>query len=103
MDRRRPGDTDDPPNVVDNSSEAGVPTTTDATSRRSVLVDLRIRFVQSISKVVSAFDGSPTDQDSAVINSRTWERSRLDIRLTAYSQAEALGENLRGTSVNADA
>ncbi len=97
------GETDDPLEIVAGSAEAEVPAVTSSYSVRSVFVDLRVKFVQSLSYLVSVLDSPSDDADTSVISANIWAHTKLDIRLAAYSQTQAWGENLPGINVDAEA
>ena len=96
------GETDDPLEIVASSAEAEMPAVTGSYSNRSVFVDLRVKFVQSLSHLVSVLDSPSDNADTSVMNANIWAHTKLDIRFTAYSQTQVWGENLPGINVDAE-
>jgi hypothetical protein len=96
------GETDDPPEIVASSGEAEMPAVTSSYSDRSVFVDLRVKFVQSLSYLVSVLDSPSDDANTSVMNANIWAHTKLNIRLAAYNQTQAWGENLPETNLDAE-
>ncbi|NQU21936.1 MAG: hypothetical protein HQ567_11690 [Candidatus Nealsonbacteria bacterium] len=97
------GGTDDPLEIVANSGEAKIPAVTKSYSARSVFVGLRVKFSQSLSYLVSVLDSPSGDANTSALNVSFRAHTKLDIRLAAYSQMHAWGENLPGINVDAEA
>lgn len=85
---------------VAESPAAETPIPQSSFDRRTVLVDLRVKFVQSLSRVISIVDPPSDDASGSSISTRISQRSRLDIRLSAYSQAEDLRQFQPGIGVD---
>lgn len=90
------GDAGDPLEVIAGSGEPEMPSVASFYSDRSLFVDLRVKFVQSLSQLVSVLDSSSNDAESSVMNTDIRAHIKLDLRLAAYSQTQARGENLPG-------
>lgn len=90
--------------VTVSTDDADDATATSTFTRRSVLVDLRINFIQSISGLTSVLDSSAADGDASSINASVWERTKIDFRLATYSKAQplSLSDSLPGLNVDAN-
>ncbi len=90
--------------VTVSTDDADDPTATSTLTRRSVLVDLRINFIQSISGLTSVLDSSAADGDASSINASVWEQTKIDFRLATYSTAQplSLSDSLPGLNVDAN-
>jgi hypothetical protein len=91
------------PGLVGGQTETGTTTATSPYSAQSLFMDLRVKFVQSLSSLVTILDSPPDGTGASVTNWNTTAYSRLDIRLAAYSQTQAWGETLPGLNVDAEA
>jgi hypothetical protein len=96
---------DDGGEVAASEDDAVASAPTSTVTRRSVLVDLRIKFVQSISGLANVLDSPAGDGDTSSINASVWERTKIDLRLATYSQTQtqSLSDRLPGINVDADA
>jgi hypothetical protein len=90
------------PGLVGGQTETGTTTATSPYSARSLFMDLRVKFVQSLSSLVTILDSPPDGTGASVTNWNTTAYSRLDIRLAAYSQTQAWGETLPRLNVDAE-
>lgn len=91
--------------VAASENDEDATAATNAVTRRAVLVDLRIKFVQSISGLANVLDSSAADGDGSSINASVWEQTKIDFRLATYSQTQtrSLRDNLPGLNVDVDA
>ena len=94
---------DDPQQTVDNSTAASIVNATSPTSNRTVLVDLRINFVQSIRQLTSVLDSDSPESGTSIVDTNTLLSAKLDLRLSAYSQTLLPSENVQGLVVDAEA
>jgi hypothetical protein len=97
------GATAAPLDIVGSQAEAEMPAATSSYSAGSLFVELRVKFVQSISALVAVLDSPSDGADTSVMNANIRAHTRLDIRLAAYSQTQAWGENPPGLNVDAEA
>jgi hypothetical protein len=95
--------TDDASQTVNDDTDAAIPNVANSFSSRTVLVDLRFKFVQSISQLTSVLDSQSDQPDTSSINASTLQSTKLDFRLSAYIQSQAHGETLQGYVVDTDA
>jgi len=86
------------PETSETETRVETPGATSATLRQSLLLDLRLRFVQSMSQLVATFDPSAEAADLV----GTSVRSRLDLRLAAYSRTQAWLENVPRPALDAE-
>ena len=91
--------------VADGETLQDASFASNAVTRRAVLVDLRIKFVQSISGLANVLDSPESGGRRSSINASVWEQTKIDFRLATYSQTQtrSLPDSLPGLTVDANA